>query len=106
VYLGASGELQSRSGKRLCKFLGDISYPIYITHYPLIYWYTAWVKDNKINLRDGFPFALLVFLSAITVAYACLKLYDEPVRQWLQKKTSAGKAREQRKEKIVAAELK
>ena len=33
----------------VCKFLGDISYPIYITHYPLVYTYTAWVCNNKIG---------------------------------------------------------
>jgi peptidoglycan/LPS O-acetylase OafA/YrhL len=86
VYLGASGELQSGYAKRICKFLGDISYPVYITHYPLIYIYTAWVQDNKIPLRDAYPFGILVFVSSILVSYACLKLYDEPVRRWLQKK--------------------
>lgn len=85
VYLGASGELITITSKRWCKFLGDISYPIYITHYPLIYIYTAWVKDNKISLQEGYPFALLVFVSAVAIAYACLKWYDEPVRAWLQK---------------------
>jgi peptidoglycan/LPS O-acetylase OafA/YrhL len=34
-----------------------------------------------------FPVALLVFVSAIVLAYLCLKLYDEPVRRWLTKKT-------------------
>jgi hypothetical protein len=28
---------------------------------------------------------LLVFAVNLTVAYACLKLYDEPVRRWLSK---------------------
>ena len=37
VWLGASGELKDKYASKLCKFLGDISYPIYITHYPLIY---------------------------------------------------------------------
>jgi hypothetical protein len=25
-------------------------------------------------------------VAAISIAYACLKLYDEPVRNWLQKR--------------------
>lgn len=86
VYIGASGQLQGGFAKRICKFLGDISYPIYITHYPLIYIYTAWVQDNKIPLRDAIPYGILTFVSSILLAYACLKLYDEPVRKWLQKK--------------------
>lgn len=84
IYLGASSELKGAAARKICKFLGDISYPVYITHYPLIYIYTAWVYDHKIPLRQGFPWALLVFASAILLAYACLKLYDEPVRKWLQ----------------------
>ena len=86
VYMGASGRVKAKNANRLCKFLGDISYPIYITHYPLIYIYTAWVRDNKVSLRDGWPFGLLVFISAIAIAYVCLKFYDEPLRAWLKKK--------------------
>jgi len=86
VYLGASGEVKGKFATKLCKFFGDISYPIYITHYPLIYIYTAWVVDHKMPLREAYPVALLVLGGSIAIAYACLKLYDEPVRQWLTKK--------------------
>ena len=60
VYIGASGEIYSKVGARLCKFLGDISYPIYITHYPLIYIYTAWVVDTKATLKDAWIHAVIV----------------------------------------------
>jgi peptidoglycan/LPS O-acetylase OafA/YrhL len=33
---------------RIARFFGDLSYPLYITHYPLIYIYTGWVVDKKI----------------------------------------------------------
>jgi peptidoglycan/LPS O-acetylase OafA/YrhL len=87
VAMGAGGTLVGARSVRICKFLGEISYPLYITHYPLIYWYTAWVADNKLTLG---VWPLLVGLglvvTAILIAYACLKLYDEPVREWLRKK--------------------
>jgi len=86
VFIGASGEIKGKYTNHVCKFLGDISYPIYITHYPLIYIYTGWVYANKVSIGDAFPISLLVFFGSITVAYACLKLYDEPIRQWLKKK--------------------
>ena len=89
IFLGASGELKGKKAKGICKFLGDISYPIYITHYPLIYIYTAWVYDHKPSFQKAFPFALIVFISSIALAYACLKLYDEPIRAWLKKKVLA-----------------
>ena len=83
IFLGASGEMKSKNSKRFCKFLGDISYPLYITHYPLIYVYTGWVYDHKYSMLHTYPVAILVFLCSISLAYACLKLYDEPVRRWL-----------------------
>lgn len=33
------------------------------------------------SLREGLPVAALVYLVAVTLAYVCLKLYDEPVRK-------------------------
>ncbi len=87
VSMGAGGMLHSVKSARICKFLGDISYPLYITHYPLIYAYTTWVEDNKIPLgAKGLLVGLLLVILSIVLAYACLKLYDEPVREWLRKK--------------------
>lgn len=86
VWLGASGQVAGAAAGRLCTFLGALSYPIYITHYPLIYTYTAWVSRHKPPLALALPVALLTFAAAIALAYACLKLYDEPVRRWLKGK--------------------
>jgi peptidoglycan/LPS O-acetylase OafA/YrhL len=86
VFLGASGQIKGRLTARICKFLGDISYPIYITHYPLIYIYTGWVSDYKPAFQQALPFAVLTFISSFLLAYATFKWYDEPVRRWLKKK--------------------
>lgn len=86
VAIGAGGTIKNPLSLKICKSLGDISYPIYITHYPLIYWYTAWVVDNKVSVKDGYPLGIGVLIASIVMAYLCLKLYDEPVRNWLQKK--------------------
>ncbi|MEZ4826072.1 MAG: acyltransferase [Bacteroidia bacterium] len=90
VYIGASGEVKGKFATWLCRFLGDISYPIYITHYPLIYTYTAWVYEHKYSMAEAAPVALLVFLSAVALAYGSLKLYDVPVRQWLSRRFLKG----------------
>jgi peptidoglycan/LPS O-acetylase OafA/YrhL len=85
--MGAGGTLHQPRAARFCKFLGDISYPLYISHYPIVYTYTGWIVRNKIPLS---PKALLVGslvpVLSISLAYAYLKLYDEPVREWLRKK--------------------
>lgn len=86
VFLGASGEVKGKYSTKVCKFFGDISYPIYITHYPLIYIYTAWVYNNKVPFGKAWPFGLFTLTAGTLLAYGCLKLYDEPVRKWLNKK--------------------
>lgn len=83
VSMGAGGKVTGARSTAVCKFLGDISYPIYITHYPLVYVYTAWVCNTGASLVDGIPYMILVFVGAVVLAYASLKLYDEPVRRWL-----------------------
>jgi peptidoglycan/LPS O-acetylase OafA/YrhL len=91
VAIGAGGEIKSAFSTKICKVLGDISYPIYITHYPLIYWFTAWVVDNKVSITDGYVVGIGVLIASIIMAYLCLKLYDEPVRNWLLKRSKGSK---------------
>ena len=83
VAMGAGGTIAGAGESRLCKFLGDISYPLYMTHYPLIYVYTAWVIQKKIPGWTGAAVGAGMLVVAVLIAYACLKLYDEPVRAWL-----------------------
>ena len=83
VFLGASGEVKGKIMNKICKFFGDISYPIYIIHYPLIYIYTAWVVDNKPSVSQAWLGGTVLFAASVTIAYASLKLYDIPVRKWL-----------------------
>jgi peptidoglycan/LPS O-acetylase OafA/YrhL len=83
VYLGASGGTTNQLTTRLCKFLGDISYPLYMVHYPFIYLYYAWVKNEKLTFEQSFPGAATLVIGSILLAYVCLKLYDEPVRKLL-----------------------
>ena len=87
VYIGASGVVHGQTEDKICQFLGNLSYPLYMTHYVLVYFYVAWVSNHSgITLRQAWPQALLTFSGAIVLAYASLKLYDEPVRAWLRKK--------------------
>ena len=91
VSMGAGGKVTGKRSTAVCKFLGDISYPIYITHYPLVYTYTAWVCNNNATMAEGIPYMILTFVGAVVLAYACLKLYDEPVRRWLTDRFLKGK---------------
>lgn len=86
VYLGASGKTTNKLTTRICKFLGDISYPLYMVHYPFIYLYFAWVKNENLSFEESLPGALALVAGSIILAYLCLRLYDEPVRKYLTKK--------------------
>lgn len=83
VAIGAGEKDVDGPSVRTARFFGDLSYPLYITHYPLIYAYTGWVVDKKPAPLQGALVGAGVFVAAVTIAWACLKLYDEPVRRWL-----------------------
>lgn len=86
VWFTASGTTTGKVSSAFCKFLGDISYPLYIVHYPIMYLFYAWLIENKhYTLGETWPVVIMVFAINITLAYTCLKLYDEPVRRWLTK---------------------
>jgi peptidoglycan/LPS O-acetylase OafA/YrhL len=85
VYLGASGKSADKYTTLICKFLGDISYPLYMVHYPFIYLYYAWVKNNHLTFQESLPGAAGVVAGSIILAYICLKFYDIPVRRYLTK---------------------
>lgn len=86
VYLAASGQTTDKTTTRICKFLGDISYPLYMVHYPFIYLYYAWVKNENLTFEESLPGAIALVIGSVVLAYLCLKLYDEPVRRYLTKR--------------------
>lgn len=86
VWIGASGTTTDRKSTTICKFLGDISYPLYVIHYPLMYLFYAWLIKNELyTFGETYQMALGVYFGSIILAYLCLKLYDEPVRKYLAK---------------------
>jgi hypothetical protein len=85
VAAGAGSPLEGEKTIKVCKFLGAISYPLYITHYPLVYMQMQWVAAHPDAPEGAHVWVFCSLLVAsIAVAYACLKLYDEPVREWLK----------------------
>ena len=87
LWIGASGTTTDKKSTQICKFLGDISYPIYVIHYPFMYLFYAWlIKNQLFSLGETWQVALCVYAWNILFAYLCLKLYDEPVRKYLAKR--------------------
>ncbi len=87
VAIGAGSSVKGGKSEAINRFLGEISYPLYITHYPLIYMQMSWVDSHKdAPLGMHIFVAVCIYVLAILVAYGAYKLYDLPVREWLKKK--------------------
>lgn len=87
VWIGASGSLKGKWTGRICKFVGDISFPLYITHYPIMYLFYAWLKHNGITqFSDAWIVSILVVVINILLAFAYLKVYDMPLRKALARR--------------------
>lgn len=87
VYLGAGAGKLNKTENKLCRFLGDIYYSLYMVHYPLVYFYVAWISNNNgVTINKAWPYAIVILFGSLILAYASLKWYDEPLRKWLRKK--------------------
>ena len=83
VWLGACGTAEGGLS-RINKTLGELSYPLYIVHYPIMYIFYKWLIKNEIyTFSECWHIALLVVISSIALAYLCLKFYDRPLRKLL-----------------------
>ena len=67
--------------RRLCEWAGNLSYPLYILHYPVA---RAAVYVLKSRIADTHVQTALALVFSILTSWALLKLYDEPVRRRLQ----------------------
>jgi len=85
VSLGAGSTLSPRLNA-ICRFSGNISYPLYMTHYAAI-----WIFGNYFTTQkpDGSELTLIIVLGIIFLvgfAFLAMKFYDIPVRRYLSKK--------------------
>ena len=86
ILIGAVSKVRGIPQK-ICKFLGDLSYPFYITHFPMTYVFMKWRWCNRNGSKGDLTFqGLILLLVAIATSYVSLKLYDEPLQKWLKGK--------------------
>ncbi|MEE0979918.1 MAG: acyltransferase family protein [Muribaculaceae bacterium] len=94
IMMGRGSTVAGEKYESLCRFLGDISYPLYVTHYPIIYVQMSWAASHKDAPASQHIFmGCCFFVIAIGLAYASMKLYDMPVREWLTNKFMRKKMR-------------
>lgn len=86
VWLGASGTTTDNTSRRICRFLGDISFPLYIVHYPLMYAFYMWlIKTELYTFSETWPIAISTMACSVCIAWLSMRFYDEPIRKWLKK---------------------
>jgi peptidoglycan/LPS O-acetylase OafA/YrhL len=88
VALGAGATLSARSEK-LCTFAGDMSYPLYMTHYAVIWIFGNYYSTYKPDMKH---LAIVVTCGTITMvgfAYLVMRFYDIPLRSYLRSKQRA-----------------
>lgn len=86
VYIGACGMTTDAFSDKICEFLGKMSYPVYIIHYPVMYLFYAWVWDNGVTFAKAWPICAALFIGIIMMAWAASRWYDNPVRRYLTSK--------------------
>lgn len=87
IIIGASALHEQHESSFACRFLGRISYPLYITHYPFVYMYFAYVHGADAASPMGqLALGVTVWAGCIAMAYVYTRCYDEPVRRWLTRR--------------------
>jgi peptidoglycan/LPS O-acetylase OafA/YrhL len=94
VSLGAGAGLTVRHHK-INKFSGDISYPLYMTHYPFVWIFLTYVATEKpgmAHLRWIIPGSVILLVG---LAWLVFKFLDFPIRRYFtgKLKASAGRQR-------------
>lgn len=84
VLAGAGSPISGKFSVGICKFLGNISYPLYIIHYPFVYLYMAYATKHSLTWQESWPLMVAIGGGCIILSYAALKLFDEPIRKWLR----------------------
>ncbi|WP_025885368.1 acyltransferase family protein [Asaia prunellae] len=68
----------------LCKASGRISYPLYITHFPILYVWMNYVANCHPTSRQLLAYGLATIPVTLLVAWAGLVFWDEPIRSRLR----------------------
>lgn len=87
IALGA-GTTLSKPLEGICRFLGNLSYPLYMTHYCVIWAFGAYLQSPYFdNDNIGYIIVAGTFV-LITFGYIVMKFVDTPIREKLTRSTT------------------
>ena len=81
IALSAAADHLKQKTIKACKWLGDISYPLYVVHYPFIWIFMSYVEKVKPNKMELTVTVSAGMLFLIILSHFILKWIDEPIRQ-------------------------
>ncbi len=85
IALGAGATL--RGGfKKFCVFWGNMSYPLYMTHYAFIWVFASYFTANKPGPGRLAVIIIVSEVFLVTIAYLVMTYIDIPVRKYLSSK--------------------
>jgi peptidoglycan/LPS O-acetylase OafA/YrhL len=85
IALGA-GAMPSNSLKKVCVLSGKISYPLYMTHYSVIWMFGNYYGSHKVGTFKLFVIISTGVIVLLVFAYLVMTIYDIPVRKYLTAK--------------------
>ncbi len=83
VALGA-GARSNPISEKISKFSGDISYPLYVIHYPFLWLFLSYIEKAKPSMNQMIMAIAIGTPLLILFAYLVLKFIDLPIRKYLK----------------------
>ncbi len=90
VWMGASELTTDATTTKVSTILGNLSYPLYAVHYPLMYLFYAHIGFHGdlvpiSKLADVWHVAIALPVACIVLGWLFFRYYDLPLRRWLSK---------------------
>ena len=90
VSLGAGATLSNKFYK-INKLSGDISYPLYMTHYPFMWVFANYVAVEEPSMTKLAYIIPLSTIALVALAYVVMQTIDTPIRSYLKTKLTKRK---------------
>lgn len=85
IALGAGATL-TPGWKKICVFSGKISYPLYMTHYAVLWMFGNYYNGHKPNTMHLAFITIAGLIVLVGAAYLVMVIYDIPLRRYLSGK--------------------
>ncbi len=82
VALGAGATVSARE-RKICAFSGNLSYPLYMTHYAVLWIFSNYYISHKPSMSQLGLIIPVSVLLLLVFGYLAMVVYDTPVRRYL-----------------------